>query len=121
MRIIKLPAGPTLTFRLKDYSTMVDMHKAFKTEPLPQFAMNYPALCITAGFKSQAIKDANPGLLKALDLCKITIQGCIQNLMLQRFLFAPSKDAFCTQRTTRGPLHSDTTSFGIRWMLSLKA
>lgn len=80
MRIIKLPAGPTLTFRLKDYSTMADMHKALRTEHLPQFAMNYPALCITAGFKNQTIKDTNPGLLKALELCKTTIQGMYPEL-----------------------------------------
>lgn len=80
MRIIKLPAGPTLTFRLKDYSTIADMHKVLKTEPLLQFSMNHPSLCITAGFKNQSIKDTNPALFKALDLCKVTIQGMYPEL-----------------------------------------
>lgn len=76
LRIIKTPHGPTLTFRLVEYSSMQDLHVAQNAPVLTKRMIDSAPLCIMAGFgdvgkETKRTSDEQ----KALQLCATTIKA----------------------------------------------
>ncbi|TNJ29861.1 Peter pan protein [Giardia muris] len=76
LRIIKTPHGPTLTFRLVEYSSMQDLHAAQGAPVLTKRMIDSAPLCIMAGFgdvgkETKRSSDEQ----KAIQLCATTIKA----------------------------------------------
>lgn len=80
MRIMKVPHGPTLTFRIREYSTVADLAAELALAAPPVSAFAQPPLCILSGFASAAVLRDNPALAKALALTSTTLKAMLPEI-----------------------------------------
>lgn len=77
LRLVRVPSGPSLTFRLQEYSTCGDLVSAGVCGGTHESLFLEPPLCVLNGFASPGIPE---GLRKPLELCATTIKAVFPEL-----------------------------------------